>query len=267
MNFNLRRHYLSPRAVRITMKSEQDRLNTFGSWTNPHVSPAELASNGFYYTFTSDIVRCSYCFIEVCDFVEADRHRVPKEHKKHSPHCPFILGLPVGNIPIVNQVFELSQNLSIFTNGGPHHKKYVTLQSRLDSMQLSHSTGDSKGITEIVNQYNERATMMSNQGFFKNVNGYQCFYCGLKFFNMFDDKIQFDHANSKCAFVMLNVDVPERDEQNCKICFEKKLDIVFLPCRHLVTCSQCATSVDKCVVCRKTIEILLKIYLSKLKQD
>ena len=44
-----------------------------------------------------------------------------------------------------------------------------------------------------------------------------------------------------------------RDELACKICLERKADIVFLPCGHMVSCGQCAVAIDKCPICRKKI--------------
>jgi len=48
----------------------------------------------------------------------------------------------------------------------------------------------------------------------------------------------------------------------CSICLTNCRNIVFLPCRHLVTCSICANreSIDTCVVCRSFIATKLEVY-------
>ena len=48
----------------------------------------------------------------------------------------------------------------------------------------------------------------------------------------------------------------------CSICLTNCRNIVFLPCRHLVTCSVCANreSIDTCVVCRSEIATKLEVY-------
>ena len=50
----------------------------------------------------------------------------------------------------------------------------------------------------------------------------------------------------------------------CQVCFVKRRTIVSLPCRHSNMCYACATKVvsssNKCIICRETIESIIKIY-------
>lgn len=48
----------------------------------------------------------------------------------------------------------------------------------------------------------------------------------------------------------------------CKVCYEKDIEILFLPCRHATVCAACAASVDRCPYCRADIESSIRIYLS-----
>jgi len=48
----------------------------------------------------------------------------------------------------------------------------------------------------------------------------------------------------------------------CKICFQKEVGIVFLPCRHMVACVDCAPFLDTCAVCRKPLQATLRAFLS-----
>ena len=48
----------------------------------------------------------------------------------------------------------------------------------------------------------------------------------------------------------------------CKVCMDKKLEVVFIPCGHFVCCSSCAQSLSKCPYCRKVISSAVKTYLS-----
>lgn len=45
-----------------------------------------------------------------------------------------------------------------------------------------------------------------------------------------------------------------REARTCKICCEKMVAIVFLPCGHLVCCAQCAPALKKCPMCRQPIK-------------
>jgi len=53
-----------------------------------------------------------------------------------------------------------------------------------------------------------------------------------------------------------------KDERLCKICADKELGVVYIPCGHFVTCTNCAATVSKCPVCRGHITNLVKTYLS-----
>ena len=69
------------------MSSEDARLRTFREWpTWAKASPSTLASNGFYFTGSSDRVKCIYCHGVLHNWVETDRVRY--EHKRHFPNCP-----------------------------------------------------------------------------------------------------------------------------------------------------------------------------------
>ncbi len=53
-----------------------------------------------------------------------------------------------------------------------------------------------------------------------------------------------------------------REERMCKICMDNDVNIVFLPCGHLVSCQECAPNIKKCAVCRTLIRGTVKTYLS-----
>ena len=36
----------------------------------------------------------------------------------------------------------------------------------------------------------------------------------------------------------------------CKICYDKLIDSVFVPCGHVLACMTCATSVEQCPICK-----------------
>ena len=53
-----------------------------------------------------------------------------------------------------------------------------------------------------------------------------------------------------------------KEAQVCKICIDKKINTVLLPCGHLVSCNECAYSLNKCPMCRKLINSKSRIYMS-----
>ncbi|KAK3130030.1 hypothetical protein QOZ80_6BG0488020 [Eleusine coracana subsp. coracana] len=46
----------------------------------------------------------------------------------------------------------------------------------------------------------------------------------------------------------------------CRICFEKDIYIVLLPCRHHVLCETCSNKCQSCPICRLTIESRLSVH-------
>lgn len=69
------------------VRNFEDRLITFADWSNK-VSPEDLASAGFYYTQSEDIVRCAFCLCEFNNWKEDDDPL--EDHYKYSNHCEFI---------------------------------------------------------------------------------------------------------------------------------------------------------------------------------
>lgn len=52
-----------------------------------------------------------------------------------------------------------------------------------------------------------------------------------------------------------------RDQRLCKICLELDASIAFLPCGHLVCCSDCAPAMRKCPICRTYVKGTVKTFL------
>lgn len=78
---------------------ESIRLRTFTNW--PSISTfrtvEKLAQCGFFFCGSGQMTQCRFCLTIKSDWRLGDS--VPVEHERLNPRCPFILGLPVGNIP------------------------------------------------------------------------------------------------------------------------------------------------------------------------
>ena len=48
---------------------------------------------------------------------------------------------------------------------------------------------------------------------------------------------------------------------DCKICFDRPIDALLLPCRHLVCCQICGALSSTCPVCRGRVSETLRVYL------
>lgn len=55
-------------------------------------------------------------------------------------------------------------------------------------------------------------------------------------------------------------ELPESME--CKLCMDKHREILFIPCKHMCTCMNCAMTITNCPICRSLIQEKIKVYLS-----
>lgn len=53
-----------------------------------------------------------------------------------------------------------------------------------------------------------------------------------------------------------------KDNCLCKICMDKEVGVVFLPCGHLPACTICAPALKFCPMCRKPIQAYARCYLN-----
>ena len=53
-----------------------------------------------------------------------------------------------------------------------------------------------------------------------------------------------------------------KDQRTCKICMDREIRVVFLPCSHLISCVKCAPALKDCPLCRHQIFGTVKTYIS-----
>lgn len=51
-------------------------------------------------------------------------------------------------------------------------------------------------------------------------------------------------------------------EKQCKICMDRDIAIVFIPCAHLVACENCSQALNKCPICCQDITQKIKTYIA-----
>lgn len=74
-----------------------------------------------------------------------------------------------------------------------------------------------------------------------------------------------DSSNSPEIIAPLTLEEENRrlkEARLCKICMDSEVGVVFLPCRHLVTCCNCAHSLADCPLCRQPIKATVRTFLS-----
>nr|QED40024.1 IAP-3 [Spodoptera frugiperda multiple nucleopolyhedrovirus] len=76
------------------------------------------------------------------------------------------------------------------------------------------------------------------------------------------DEQQQQYAVNNSVAVDKNKD--DRDDKDdlliCKICFDNRRDVCFLPCGHVVSCRQCSSNVKHCPLCRSNFTSVHQLY-------
>ncbi|KAM9371920.1 baculoviral IAP repeat-containing protein 7 [Phaethornis superciliosus] len=53
-----------------------------------------------------------------------------------------------------------------------------------------------------------------------------------------------------------------REERMCKVCMDRDVSVVFVPCGHLVACGECALNLRSCPICRAVIRGTVRTFMS-----
>ncbi|XP_035693652.1 uncharacterized protein LOC118427803 [Branchiostoma floridae] len=53
-----------------------------------------------------------------------------------------------------------------------------------------------------------------------------------------------------------------REEHTCKVCFDARIEVVFVPCGHYACCGHCAEGMAECPMCRRGVDSTVKVFFS-----
>jgi len=212
--------------------TEPARLKSYSLWP-PALpqKPDDLAKAGFFYTGYSDQVKCFYCDGGLESWEPSDSPWM--EHIKWFSECAFVK---------MQQKDEKMQH-----HEGKSDKDNEDLKESTKFPGITDAPLDSKYLNKLPIedvQYKDEEISSGNS---------QCETC----FNQSDS---IKPVNDELKGLQREVETL-REERNCKICLEKEASIVFLPCGHLCTCTNCAPALQKCAVCRVPIQGLVRTYM------
>lgn len=93
-------------------KEESARLQSFTNWPKTDVvAPEVLASDGFIYLGTGDMVQCIFCNGKLRAW---EPGCIPREdHERYFPQCPYVLGYDVGNVAS-RRDYRRNQSLGVY---------------------------------------------------------------------------------------------------------------------------------------------------------
>nr|XP_023654568.1 baculoviral IAP repeat-containing protein 7-like isoform X1 [Paramormyrops kingsleyae] len=273
-------------AVYPDMEAEESRVTTFQDWpTDSSVQPDVLARAGFFYTGRGDNVKCFYCDGGLRNWEPGDDPW--QEHAKWFPRCEFLLQARGREYvsSVQDSYFSTSETLSaspISTardpNSGHDTLTYQGSSSALMTpvihtvLQMGFEANLVESLVQTkylltgtcytsvsdlvadVLQAEEEDRRRSQQARDPGVS--QGHSAG-------QERIQ-TRARDKAAGELSAEEQLRQlqEERTCKVCMDKLVSMVFIPCGHLVVCTDCAASLRNCPICRAIIRGSVRAFMS-----
>lgn len=259
-----------PPATRYISKLRNDyraRLATFPS-TWPHGQPdvAECAKNGFFFTGFGLRIKCAYCGVNL-DRQNAYTQIVP-QHYAISPRCPVLnltyqlnfdtmigavyrsLGIGPEDIPSADQFRN-----AVGVNNAPDAARAAENVRR--AIRRVRAFGRPNGIApapagEPVVSTLWNLNPRTRARAFGPMRRYPTSSSVNRVGETAENNEQLDEQQQQ-----------EQDgtpDMSCKVCLEKTCRVVFYPCRHLVTCRDCAKKLVNCCICRQQIKAACAVF-------
>ncbi|NXX34431.1 BIR7B protein, partial [Nicator chloris] len=277
-----------------SMSSVARRLRTFQRW--PHTAPVsarDLVEAGFFYVGPRDEVQCFCCGGILKDWRPGDCPII--EHLNFFPSCKYLRAENAGNQEMLSlqEIFDTvdGQFLSVLQGivseetalpNEPEYPEMVTEEMRLSTFE------------NWPQNSNMHPEQLARAGFFYTGQGdvVRCFYCdgGVRSWSFGDDPWR-EHAKwyPECEFLLhsrgrefvssvqatfsttllapsqLSTEEQLRrlqEERMCKVCMDKDVSVVFVPCGHLVACEECALNLRLCPICRAVIRGSVRAFMS-----
>ncbi|KAI6073953.1 Baculoviral IAP repeat-containing protein 7 isoform X1 [Aix galericulata] len=239
------------------MVTEEMRLSTFQNWPqNSEMRPEQLARAGFFYTGQGDAVRCFYCNGSLRNWaVGNDPWR---EHAKWHPRCEFLLGsrgrefvntvqesFASARPPLPSPAFFGEVSAHCFTDRR-RNWRLLSFPSQ-DQLSIAHN------VLEMGFDLLWVLSLVENK--YALAGTYYLSESGQVSDRLRLDREQNSAKESREAAPLSTEEQLRRlqDERTCKVCMERVVSVVFVPCGHLVACGECALNLRVCPICREVI--------------
>ncbi|CAL8259026.1 baculoviral IAP repeat-containing protein 7 [Gadus morhua] len=272
-------------AVYPEMEAEDARLTTFHNWPpGASVQPDVLSRAGFFYTGHGDNVKCFFCDGGLRNWEPGDDPW--QEHAKWFPRCEFLLrSRGQGYVSTIQDShFHHSE-----TVGGSQTPVSRDISSRNDVVAgLGGSSAMLSPVVQTVLRMGFQASLVESLVQTKYLLSGQ-HYTSVS--DLVTDVLQAEgeerqrdpqsrepevHQGPSTGTLRTRAPIKEKavdptpeellrqlqEERTCKVCMDKPVSIVFIPCGHLVVCSDCATSLRHCPICRASIRGSVRAFMS-----
>lgn len=221
------------------MGSFEERLGSFAGIQHP-IDPERLARAGLYSTGTGDRVMCFCCGGGLKGWQPEEDPW--EEHAKHYPGCRFL---------VAEKGQEFVNNVQLQNRAASSHQNGFSDVQQSAIAQKAIEMGLEPSLVERIILEKIRATD----------SGYSSVQA------LVEDCLNNSPANEALRKAEQDEDPLEKlrklqREKQCKICMDRDICIVFIPCGHLVSCNKCSQALIKCPICCRVIAQKVKTYIS-----
>lgn len=239
------------------------RLNTFENWPAFFTQkPEQLADAGFFYSGKSDAVFCFFCGLGLQEWEEGDTPW--GEHARWSPECVFVINVKGHDFIELEKLRNTNPDEYLARRELYSKDKQSQGKSKIDTM-------NSPAIQSLLQNGYEESVVKQAVTFFQKQNREKSFSAKELLeiiFDIEDNNIVCEELEKKDDPVVQtdNLVIKENEELRkstyCRKCSTGFASVVFLPCGHLCTCTDCAPSIKHCLLCDQFIKGTVRTYLA-----
>lgn len=238
------------------------RLNTFKDWLPlATLSAEDMAEAGFFHpTENSDAVYCFYCGIGLKEWKAGDTPW--GEHAKWSPDCVFVRNIKGPDFIEMERPKDSNSEENHVRENGERQVETDGLNrngsSNLDTMN------NPAILSLIQNGYKEA---MVNQALVYHRKRHRGKSFSAKelleiIFDIEDNNIQSDEVKTDVPVTLTDIVQQQSNDLFCRRCSFNPVSVVFLPCGHLCTCTDCAPSIKHCMLCKQLVKGTVRTYMA-----
>ncbi|KAE8574423.1 hypothetical protein XENTR_v10003421 [Xenopus tropicalis] len=257
------------------MAGEGDRLGSFSTWPRyANGDPQQLAGAGFFYTGHRDHVKCFHCDGGLRNWEQGDDPWT--EHAKWFPMCDFLL-------QVKGEAFIRSVQESFFSSPETSPESVGSYEGSPVSSAGSPpvcpflSTSVAQGALQMGFKRNRVSSLMINRFILTGS-------CYGSVSELVTDLIRAEEIHGTESVSVPRAPTqrerPEppkepapplsteeqlrqlKEERMCKVCMDNDVSMVFVPCGHLVVCTECAPNLRHCPICRAAIRGSVRAFMS-----
>ncbi|KAL8575258.1 hypothetical protein ACOMHN_001804 [Nucella lapillus] len=248
------------------------RRRTFTQWDKTRAPPLdEVVLSGFFYSGYTDCVACFYCGVRLKDWQQTDKVHV--EHVRHSPHCGYIRDTKGEEfIRQIQRQIQASQQSSTNTTSPQFTANPSGRTSGSNPQPPNTGAGGQAGATAASPARPVSSAVMTSPAVTAPLTSPTVMTSpsGAAPLTSSSSTATSSQPNPAPA-------VPRREPQppgggdgggggvgtgpRCRVCHQRPVDTLTMPCGHLLLCGECARVTRVCPLCGARVLAVTRVYM------